>query len=390
MINSAMYDRIIEKMTKCVEEYEKLKFDNNKFSLSLANGDYVNIRIPRNHIMHLLGLNAEYLKLSNRFRNNLSAYEFLKYFLDNAFSFHRIVSNKEMTYDKMFSDYIDEKLAAFSYNINVRTDDIYCVVKYDREKTYQVEQVAEISDYYIVRKNPKNHAYYILGVVKSDYNDNIYLPSTSRMYTEYSDFNKFMERISVKQEITYPYTMRVDNYDKDYQGSFVLRTDDKIELLDKVTNIAKRYNAVLSVAKDFSFTLNKSNAQYASTNSILNILRLLSESVKSGNVLEQGVVNDLYGNIDLPQNVSNLIDTCNNVVCSMNLNNESAISSYSNLNDENISLKQELQTLKEEVAQYQIQIKNYETECALLQQKNDEYSTKMNIIEEAYQKMKSI
>ena len=38
-IDKAMYDKIVEKLIDCVAEYDRKKFENNKFILSLANGE---------------------------------------------------------------------------------------------------------------------------------------------------------------------------------------------------------------------------------------------------------------------------------------------------------------------------------------------------------------
>ena len=388
-ISSEEYNKMVGKMEQCFIDYNRKNFEDNKFSLKLANGDYLTIRVPKNSVAHLLGLNIDYLKASGLFKRNLNSYDFLDYFFENSYSVQKYINQGNLKYESVFSDYMKEKIDAFSYNINIRTDDMYCIIKYDREKTYQSEQVAEISDYYIVRKNPKDYGYYILGLVQSDTNPNIYVPSTSRMYIEYSDFEKFMERIAFKQEITYPYIMKVDNYQKEYQGSFILKTEEKIDLLDNVTKIAKKYFASAVVANDFSFTLRKSNLQYTNNNNVMNILKLLSENIKSGNVLEQHVINNLYGKIELPQDVSELIDTCNNVVCSMDISN-SAVSSYSSLNDENISLKKELENLKMEIAQYKDKMNDYEVQISELQEQNLTYVEQDKIIEEAYEKIMSL
>ena len=386
-ISSEEYNKMVEKMEQCFGDYNRKNFEDNKFNLSLANGDYITIRVPKNNVAHLLGLNVDYLKASGLFKKNLNSYDFLEYFFENSYGVKKQIENGNLKYESVFSDYMKEKLDAFSYNINIRTDDMYCIIKYDKEKTYQVEKVAEISDYYIIRKNPKNYGYYILGLVQSDYNPNVYVPSTSRMYTNHSDFENFMERLAFKQEITYPYIMKVDNYEKEYQGSFILKTDEKINLLDKVTKIAKKYFASAVVANDFSFTLRKSNLQYTNNNNVMNILKLLSENIKSGNVLEQNVINSLYGKIELPQDVTDLIDTCNNVVCSMDMNVGATNSSYSSLNDENISLKKELESLKAEVINYQNELKKSEDKCKLLEEQNISYEEQSKIIEEAYEKI---
>lgn len=388
--SSAEYNEIIEKISECFDEYNIKRFDNNRFSLSLANGDYITIRIPKNMVAHLLGINVDYLRSTGSVKMNLSAYDSLGKFLENSFQIGQNITHDIIKKETLFSKYINEKLEAFSYNINIRTDDIYCIVKYDREKTYKLEEVAEISDYYIVRKNPRNQKLYVLGLVKSEYANNVYVPSTSRMYNDFSKFTDFMSRIAQKQEITYPYVMKVDNQEKKYQSSFILKTDDKKDLLDNTLNRAKKYGSTAAVGKDFSFTLAKSIIQNTNANNIISILKLLSENIKNGNILEQNEIDNLYGDIELPREVLELIGICNDVVLSKNASDGSAALSYSNLNDENISLKNEVQMLKEEVSKYKTEIKSYEEKCIELESENELYEKQKQIIEEAYQKVKSI
>lgn len=390
LTSTAKYNEIMEKMDVCFDEYNRKNFDNNKFSLSLANGDYLTVRVPKNSIAHLLGVNIDYLRSKGTVRMNTSAYDALTKILEERFQIGQSIWRENLKQESIFSDYIDEKLEAFSYNINIRTDDIYCVVKYDSEKTYKSEETAEISDYYIVRKKPKTQNYYVLGLVKSEYADNVYVPSTSRMYTDFFEFENFMLRIADKQEITYPYIMKIDNQEKNYHGSFALKTDEKLTLLDKVSKRAKKYNSTVAVGKDFSFTLHKTNLQNTNNNNVISILRLLSENIKNGNVLEQSDIDDLYGNVEMPQDVLELIGTCNDLILSKNSSAGTAALSYSNLNDENVSLKNELETLRTEAIKYKDEINEYKEKCLNLEHEISLYEEQNQIYEEAFQKVMSL
>lgn len=203
-IDTAKFEEIIENITKNINLYERIQFYNNHYALFLANGEILNIKFLRNNIPHLLGVDIDYLKLSNKFKPNASYYDNLNYFLENSFNFRKLVNKGSMSYSSMFSSYVDEKNYAFEKNAKIRTDDMFYIVKYDREKTYKIEPKADICEYYIIRRS--NNKYYVLGLMK---NENLYLPVSSRMYDDEENFDKFMARIANKQEITYAYSMRV-------------------------------------------------------------------------------------------------------------------------------------------------------------------------------------
>lgn len=66
-----------------------------------------------------------------------------------------LLINNDISTDFMFSDSINQKLAVFKDNLSIRSDDIYCVIKYDNEKTYQAINIPDPCDYYIIRKKKK-------------------------------------------------------------------------------------------------------------------------------------------------------------------------------------------------------------------------------------------
>ncbi len=109
-IDTAKFEEIIENITKNINLYERIQFYNNHYALFLANGEILNIKFLRNNIPHLLGVDIDYLKLSNKFKPNASYYDNLNYFLENSFNFRKLVNEGSMSYSSMFSSYVDEKI----------------------------------------------------------------------------------------------------------------------------------------------------------------------------------------------------------------------------------------------------------------------------------------
>jgi len=383
--NTAKYNEITEKIEQCVNEYEKMNFDSSRQTLYLANGDIINIKVTKNNIPHLLGVNLDYLAQSNMFKSDADAYTRLKYFLDNSYRFSRLViDQKKLDFDLMFSDYIDEKVESFINNIKIRTDDIQFVIKYDGEKTYQLENIPDICDYYIIRKI--NQDYYVLGLTRYENTTN-FNPVTSRKYSNEEDFEKFVSRIAKKQEITYPYVMKVVNDGTCYKKDFYIRMSEKPSFIGKLIRNAKKYDATPAVVRDFSYTLSNLNDSRSEKENVLSVLRLLADNVKSGNVMGSEIYNDVCGEFEIPDEVLELINICNDNICN---GFEADNTSYTQLHDERNALKQELKSLREELTASNSEVERLTTENAELKEQNNNYNEQMNILDEAYQKIKEI
>lgn len=156
-VNIVKYNEIIDKINECVNWFERLDIKNNMVDMYLGNGDILNIRFPEASIAHLLGINLSYLNMTNKFRKDAVSYDKLKYVLKEPYVFQKLLVSKTISMENMFSDSIDQKLSVFKDNLSVRIDDIYCVIKYDNEKTYQSINVPDVCDYYVIRKKGPNY-----------------------------------------------------------------------------------------------------------------------------------------------------------------------------------------------------------------------------------------
>ena len=383
--NSSDYSEIVEKMEKCLEYYEKMTFKNNKYSLYLANGEILNVIFLPENIPHLLGLKVEMLKRYNFVKNSMSSYDCLKYFLENNYSILQKLRKENIPYEKIFSEYINEKLDNFINIINIRTDDLEYIIKYDNEKTYQIEDHSEISDYYIVRR--KNGVYSILGLIKDSENNTFCRATSSRKYENEKDLNEFINRLAKKQDLTYCYLLKVRNSFHKYENSFSLKLEERMELLNKIIDLSSKTDSTCSVVNDYLYTLNKLKNEKTNSSTSIEVLKLLSGCIKSGNVLDSNILTEVCGNIELNNDVINLINICNDLVCSTESSNELAQTNYSKLNEENISLKQELEQLKKQLTESESKNEQLLDENKSLSEQNNSYQQDMNILKETYIKV---
>ena len=379
-VDIAKYNEIVAKANNCVNWFEKLDIKNNKINFYLANGDILNIRIFEANIAHLLGFNISYLNMTNKFNKDLSNYDKLKYVLEKPYIFKNLLINNDISTDFMFSDSINQKLAVFKDNLSIRSDDIYCVIKYDNEKTYQAINIPDPCDYYIIRKKRNN--YLVLGLIN---NGNVYTPATSRLYDDKEKFDEFMNRVARKQEITYPHLLNINNPYRDYKVNAFFPLSEKEYILNNIINISQKYSATPAVARDYAFTINKFKTVREDQNINLNILRLLSDSIKSGTVLDENTINQICGTTsDIPGIISTLISICNDILC------DSTSLKNSTLKAKNNELNARVNQLELELAEEKLKNQNVEHQLNQLLDENTTYKSQLDVYDQAYQKVMTL
>lgn len=383
-VNIVKYNEIIDKINECVNWFERLDIKNNRVDMYLGNGDILNIRFPEAGIAHLLGINLSYLNMTNKFRKDAVSYDKLKYVLKEPYVFQKLLVSKTISMENMFSDSIDQKLSVFKDNLSVRIDDIYCVIKYDNEKTYQSINVPDVCDYYVIRKKGSN--YLVLGLVK---NDNVYNPATSRLYDDEEKFNEFMNRVAKKQEITYPYLLNINNPYRDYKVNVFFPLAEKERVLNSVINISQKYSATPAVASDYAFTINKFKNVREDKILNLNVLRLLSDCIKSGTPLDSNTIGQICGDSDIPEIISTLIDVCNDSLCT-GLISDSGKQCYSVMEARNNELNVRANQLELELAEEKQKNQLMELQLNQLLEENTAYKGQLDVYDQAYQKVMTL
>ncbi len=382
----AKYNEIIERLRDLVDFYQRSNFSYNRKNLYLGNGEVLSVRYPKGRIAHLLGVDLEYLKGSNRFRKGMDTYECLIYFLDNAYMFGNLVQEGTLCFDRMFSKNIEGKLKSFKENLLIRNTDLVAVVKYDSKRAYQGECVMDGSDHYIIRQ--KNFSYYVLGLVQDEQNPTIYLPVTSRKYDDYTEFETFMTRIAYKQELTYIYNISTSNPINGFNQNFYLYQESRMKQLDRILKLSQKYSASAGVAADYLNFLKRTKTAQQSNNMNIEILKSLVSAIRGKKVLN--ISTEEFDNFMIQEEVMELISQYNDMICSGISNNEQALSSYSELVTKNQSLTEKYRKLKEELRTSQEEQKRLVQSNSQLQEQNDLYQQQLAIYQEAHQKVLSL
>ncbi len=371
-----------DKMKELLELYKR-KYQDNEYTYNLANSDTVRVTIPENSVAHLLGVSIDELKNFGVVKSNVDAGKALETFLDNGA--YQLFNNKDLL-SKVFSKDFEKKLSGFDYNAYLRIDDIYCIIKYNSERTYQNEEHADICDYFIVRRDV--NTYYVLGVIKQN---GKYRPVTSRVYDDFSEFDKFMTRIGKNQDFTYPYQYKVEN---DVTGFAIqpikLRLSDKKELLDKVMNISRRYGGVASVASDYSAFMNRTSNNYQKNNNEHEILRALISSIYGNEVLPNDRIQDSIGEDSiLADDIRELVDAWNDSIVSRS-NDGAAINMYSAMETKFFEYKEKNEILSAELNTAQEKNALLEAENAALIAERDSSNAKVKVLTDAFETVKTM
>ena len=383
-MSSSRYDEIIDKVSKNIQYYEAA-LEDNKYFLVLANGDMINLTFPRNNLSHILGVHTSKLKTADIVKTT-SSYETLKKLADSDLTYMGIQNtNNSFDISSLFSDYIDAKLEVFSDILKIRTDDMYCVVKYCSERSYTTSEEKENSNYFIIRRI--NKKYSVLGIVKNDNYTN-YVPVTSRLFDNLDDLREFLGKITPNQEVTYPCSLRVDNYNKQYNAKYFTRLEDKLEYNKTLKDLAFRFNAIPSTNRDFLAIIENSLNNRQKINNNSSILNLIKESITSGNLIDKEEVKQRLDDAQIPSELEELIDACNDLTYSNCTNNESVGNSYSSIQNENTSLKQKLEELKKEILQLKEETNRLETENTGLKETNRSNYQKLKILTDAFESIK--
>ena len=382
-ISSSDFEEIMEEAGKCVNNYERY-LKENKYTINLSNGDFFNVRIKENQVPHLLGIDPSALKVAGIVKKDESSYEILKKLTTGDLTYYDILQgNKGFNMSNLFSDYVRDKIRIFSSNIKIKGNDIMYVIKYDTKKTYITGEQPENSDYFIVRNINRNYG--VLGIANEDpekrgFN---YAPVTSRSFGSFNELKPFLAKVLPNQEITYPVISKIENIDSQFAGTFIPRVEEKKTLLERITNLALEYSAIASVGKDYSYTLSRLLNGYQKDDNNRNVIELLNKYIKTGNVLPKEVIACAIGEDQLPDEINDLIDTCNDLICSNIKVSGKTESSYSVIQKENGTLKNELEACKKELEKIKEEKKALEETNHNLDEENELNKIKLKIFIDA-------
>ena len=280
-------EEIFLKIKTIINNIESKSIDNNESLLMLSNGDALQLRMPKNKIAHLLGINTTYLDSLKIFSEE-GSYNLLKALIDNPYKIHNLKKTGIINYSNLFSDYLKEKIDIFAENMKINVQETLFVCKYSSERSYKVTENNQKYDYIIVRQTNEGK-YYVLCLVK-DYNN--YVPMSSQVFESFDEIDEFLQEKITNQEITILRSLSVRNkYNGFLHKSFLIGNEivKKIEILK---NIKIKYNTIIDTTGALEFYLKQSNARYDQDTTNTEVVSKVVESINNNEIVDTNGIDD--------------------------------------------------------------------------------------------------
>ncbi len=359
------FDLIIEKIKNCMTMFNETIKEDKVNILYLANSDTINYSVKKENIPHLLGINLDYLVNLGLLKND-NKYTMLEKFIDDNYSFYKKIHQGFIDSSKLFSEYVNEKLDIFEYQVrHINVDDVLFVCKYDKSKNYTVNEVEPFTaDYYIVRSF-NNDDLAILGLIKNDYGS--YSLQTNRPVL--SDKKEdTLKSLLTNQELTYITCIKGENpNDFFYKPKpYYLLMERKKNVIKKINDICDMYNASANYKKDSLNNVITCLKMKDNQFGVNELLSELSKTIATGNIFDISKLDD-----DIKEHINDeirlLINRYNNLVSS-NSFNETNKELYSDVEKRKNKLEEENKEKEEKIASLLEEKRLLEEEKLLLEE----------------------
>lgn len=314
------------------EEERKTDLSKKSYLVFLSNGERIKIKIPKSSIPHLLGINTEYLKNTGLYRN-MNSYEVMLNFIKSSNEALKKHESGIINLDNILSPYINEKIDALIENLNINTNYCEMVCKYDKGKTFGYSADFDDMSYLILQK--KNEKYYVLKLAEAQ--DGTYFPMSNQIFNSYAECQEALSSYLIYQELTLLNNLFI-YYNNSTIGKFPILEWDRKQKLENLMKLSNDFGCTPNVIADFIYSLKIRDDKRQGNIRTSNIIEILCDCIKNKKVFDISLTN-----VD-QEDILRIIETYNDSLFS-----EITIStdnSYSDLQNENISLKKEIERLR--------------------------------------------
>lgn len=166
------------------EDY-KMDLSKRKYVMYLSNGDSFRVKLLKNSIPHLLGINTDYLKKTGLYKGDTNSYEVMLQFIRNHKGAYKKHKDGIIDLNQVISPYVEEKLDSVYNNLIITTNNCNMVCKYDARKTFGYGIESDKMSYLILQQ--KKDKYYVLKLGKSGEED-LFYPMSNQVYDTYDEF----------------------------------------------------------------------------------------------------------------------------------------------------------------------------------------------------------
>lgn len=318
--------------------YEKDNFEHKtdlskkSYLMFLSNGDRIRVKITKTSIPHLLGINTEYLKSTGLYKG-MNSYEIMLDFIKNPNEAFQKHESGIINLDKILSPYINKKLDSLTENLNINTNCCEMICKYDRGKTYGYSADFDDMSYLILQK--KNEKYYVLKLAMSE--DGTCFPMSNQVFNSYEECKENLSSYLIYQELTLLSNLWV-YYNNSTVGKFPILEWNRKQKLEKLKKLSEDFECTPNIIADFIYSLKIRDNKRQGNIRTSNIIEILCDCIKNKKAFDISLTN-----VD-QEDILKIIETYNDSLFSEIT--ASTDNSYSDLQNENISLKKEIERLR--------------------------------------------
>ncbi len=319
------------------EDY-KMDLSKRKYVMYLSNGDSFRVKLLKNSIPHLLGINTDYLKKTGLYKGDTNSYEVMLQFIRNHKGAYKKHKDGIIDLNQVISPYVEEKLDSVYNNLIITTNNCNMVCKYDARKTFGYGIESDKMSYLILQQ--KKDKYYVLKLGKSG-EEGLFYPMSNQVYDTYDEFCEKFSVALFNQEITLLNGVKFSTGGYTYDNSFNIQPYERKPKLMQLKKLAVDLNCTPNVLHDYIYSIGVMNDK---RNSNLEDSEIL---LKLGNCMMKKIPFDLTKECVVSEQLITLINNYNNSLFMEN--SLDANTKFSDMTKENVLLKQKLSSTLEEL-----------------------------------------
>lgn len=319
------------------EDY-KMDLSKRKYVMYLSNGDSFRVKLLKNSIPHLLGINTDYLKKTGLYKGDTNSYEVMLQFIRNHKGAYKKHKDGIIDLNQVISPYVEEKLDSVYNNLIITTNNCNMVCKYDARKTFGYGIESDKMSYLILQQ--KKDKYYVLKLGKSG-EEGLFYPMSNQVYNTYDEFCEKFSVALFNQEITLLNGVKFSTGGYTYDNSFNIQPYERKPKLMQLKKLAVDLNCTPNVLHDYIYSIGVMNDK---RNSNLEDSEIL---LKLGNCMMKKIPFDLTKECVVSEQLITLINNYNNSLFMEN--SLDANTKFSDMTKENTLLKQKLESTLEEL-----------------------------------------
>lgn len=360
-LNLSELEEMFQDIKEIINFIELSQYENRRHRIYLSNGDRINFSLPNESIAHLLGINTNYLISTNTFKNTKS-FLLLKDLCENTYKINDLSNKNIINQECLFSPFIHEKIAIFKENIKINTEETELVCKYDSSRAYLTDKLSEKYDYIIIKKY-SDAKIGVLGLIN---NGSYYVPMSNQIFNNFEEASESLAKYLKNQEVTIITGINYFNTQTDYDRTFYLTLNNKVEKVKNIKNYKELFNCSLDLSGDYEYSIKRMKENKNNQFEDNDIINIIVDCIRNSKLIDTKIFRD--------NNLSKIIESFNDHLCNTQINNNNSISeTYTTLKKELEYLKSELIEAKEKIEVLTEHNEGLTKLSKNLQEDNDEY-----------------